>query len=513
MARWAGEMEFEFVDGSDDSGAFVATSKVVQFLRGHIARGEVEAAARLYEETGATVAKELLAEAKSASSSTQKHLAAMFAQARDFASAAAVYELAKDFGQAARSYEQASDFASAARCHQRTGDLTRAAAALERAGQLGAALELHQQSGPSDALAECLARQQRFFEAAQVYQQTANMRGEVEMLRLVPIDGPQRVPAVERLSDLLERYGHMDQAAQIVVDTVRQCPAARNHAALYQRLARLLDGLGRYDQANLVRARIQEQLGGTASGDQRVLPAAAITPIEEPADPRHLPTGVVVTGTVLPPAAAPRPITIPAMPAMSAVPPAISFEPATPPLKAAAPAAIQLPPTAVPSSDPFSSLIDPFAERAAGQAPAVDPYAQLKAIPIFGELTLVDMKDLYRICQEVTFASNATIIEQGVRGDGLTVLLSGDVQVLRVEGNAATPLATLHAGAYVGDMSLVDDAATSARVVAATPVRALFISHERFDQYLYGHETAALRIYRLFATTLAERLRQSNVRR
>ncbi|MBN2359844.1 MAG: cyclic nucleotide-binding domain-containing protein [Deltaproteobacteria bacterium] len=508
MARWAGEMEFEFVDGADDSGAFVATSKVVQFLRGHIARGEVEAAARLYEETGATVAKELLAEAKSASSSTQKHLAAMFAQARDFASAGHVFELAKDFAQAARSFEQASDFASAARCHQRSGDLVRAAAALERAGQLGAALELHQQSGPSDALAECLARQQRFWQAAQVYQQTANMRGEVEMLRLVPIDDAQRVPAVERLADLLERYGHMDQAAQIVIDTVRQCPAARNHTGLYQRLARLLEGLGRYDQANLVRARIQEQLGGRSVGDQRVLPAQASPPAVEGAPLAAAPAGAVITGTVLPPASAPRPITFAAMPAIHAV---AAPAPAAAPIQAAA-AAFQIPPAATPSSDPFSSLIDPFAERASGQAPAIDPYAQLKAIPIFGELTLVDMKDLYRMCQEVTFTSNATIIEQGVRGDGLTVILAGDVQVLRVEGSAATPLATLHAGAYVGEMSLVDDAATSARVVAATPVRALFISHERFDQYLYGHETAALCIYRLFAKTLAERLRQSNVR-
>jgi hypothetical protein len=502
MARWAGEMEFEFVDGqSEEGGAFVATSKVVQFLRNHLARGEVQQAARLYEETGATVTAELLAEAKPASSTTQKNFAEMFTLARDFGSAAKVYEMAKDFAQAAHAYEQASDFESAARCFVRSDDSGRAAAALERAGQLDAALELYRKGGPSDSLAECLARQRRYWDSAKVYEQTGNMRAEVEMLRLVPVDGPDRVPAVERLAELLERFGRMDQAVQLVVDTVRQCEAARTHGPLYNRLARLLEGLGRFDQAAMVRARIQDQLGGAVAGERRALPVQGV-------DTGH--DAMAPGPAVLPVAAreAPPPIAgIPLTAGLGSAPP-------VPPLVgAAAPAAVILPPAATMATDPFSSLIDPFENKGGGAPPAVDAYAQLKAIPIFGELAMQDMKDLYRVSQEVTFSSGAPIIEQGVRGNGLTVILAGEVQVQRVEGGATTPLASLRAGAYVGEMSLVDDAPTSARVVATSPVRALFIARERFEQYLYGHDTAAGRIFRLFTKTLAERLRQSNIRR
>lgn len=506
MARWSGEMEFEFIDGDDGNGSFVTTSKVVQFLRGHIARGEVEAAARLYEDGGASVVAELLAEAEVASSTSQKNMAQMFTLARDFASAAKVFEYARDYAAAARSYEQGNDFAGAARCFQHIGDLPRAAAAMERAGNGEAALQLYRQAAPCDAMAECLGRLRRFNEAAKVYGQLGNTRGEVEMLRLVPIDSPNRVPAVERLADLLERFGRMDQAMQLIVDTVRQVEAARNNTALYQRLARLLEGLGRFDQAQMVRAKIQNSMAGKVVGEQRSLPAQAVdTGLDG-----QSPNTAQQVGAAVPPPIAGVPLT--ADLGQSAPAPAFS---ANNPASAAQPI---IPPTAKAAVDPFASLVDPFAgnaatnDAAAGPAP-LDAYAQLKAIAIFGELAIQDMKDLYRTSQEVSFSHGQHIIEQGQAGLGLTVLLSGELQVERIENGQTIPLATLAPGAYVGEMSLVDAAPTSAQVSALGPVRALFIARERFDQYIYSHPEAAQRIYRLFTQTLTERLRQANARK
>lgn len=454
MSHWSGEMEFEFVEG-DSGGSFVTTDKVLNFIRTHLARGEVQDAMRLYESAAAGTAEELLRDAQSSSSTSQKNLAEMFALARDFGNAARVFELARLYDAAARYYEQGSEFESAARCYQQLGDGMRAAAALERAGRSDQALQLYQQGGPTEAQAECLLRQQRFWQAATIYRQLGNVRAEVEMLRLVPLESPHRVQAVEQLADLLERYGRMDQAVQLIVDTVRQVPVAQQHGPLFERLVRLFEGLGRPDQAQMVRTRFQQQLAGAAHVAQKALPVQAV-------DPRR-----------------------PAAPSGTDV---------------------------LAAADPFASLVDPFERRADAGAAPVDAYAHLKAIPIFGELGLSDMKDLYRISQEVGFQAGATVIEQDVRGPGLTVLLQGQLKVLRVDGGQARELATLAPGAYVGEMSLVDDAPTSARVVAGDGVKALYISRERFEQYLYGHETAAARIFRLFTRTLAERLRQSNRR-
>lgn len=106
-------------------------------------------------------------------------------------------------------YEQGGDYASAARCFETAGDFAKAAAAKERAGDVAGALALYLKANAHEAMAECLNRAQRFFEAAQVYQKLSNVRAEVEMLRMVPVDDPNRLPAVKRLSDLLERHGHM----------------------------------------------------------------------------------------------------------------------------------------------------------------------------------------------------------------------------------------------------------------------------------------------------------------
>lgn len=481
MARWGGEMEFDFVeDGGSESGSFVATAKVVQFIRNHLARNEIEHAVRLYEQAGAQAAEELLKDATTASLNSQKALADMFVMARDFAQAARIYELGRRWTDAARMFEQSGDFVSAARCFQKDGDPLRTAAALERAGNPAAALEHYLKAGANEAAAECLARQHRFFEAAQLYQKLGNVRGEVEMLRLVPVADPNRMSGVRRLAGLLEQFGHAQHATQLIMDTVRQIPAAQGDGHLMIQLIRLLESLGRTDQAARLRVHVK-QLGGAAV-ETRALPETAGQP---PA----------FTGAVTPMASPP-----PAAPAYAAPQPA-------------APAA---------PTDPFSTLRDPFGGGAQqpqqippemNQQGSSDAYAFLKQIPIFGELTLQDMKDLYRLCQDVSFAPGTTIIEQGVKGRGLTIILDGQVNVVLVQNGQTTQLAQMGPGKYVGEISLVDDVPTSARVVAHTPVRALFLPRERFDHFLYSREAAAMRIYRLFTRTLAERLRAANQRK
>jgi len=467
MARWAGEMEFDFVEGAAEGGNFVTTGKVVVFIRNHLAKGEVEPAARLYEQAGTGIQQELLTEARSASLNSQKFLADMFVMARDFATAAQVYEMAKRLSDAAKMYEQAGDYGAAARCFQKDGDVLRAAQALERAGQGGQALQLYERAGAHEVLAECLARQARYFEAAQLYQRLGNIRGEVEMLRLVAVADPGRIAAVKRLAVLLEQYGHGQQATQLLIETFKALPAAQSDAHLVGQLVRLLEIMGRGDQAQKLRGHLA-QLTGQAAPAQIAAPQGSVEIIPPSAQSTGMPQG----------------------PGVQVVP-----------------------------ADPFDTIQDPFGDgKTAPQqptaSPAADAYSFLKSIPIFGELSIGDMKDLYRLCQDVNFMPGTTIIEQAVRGQGLVIILDGNVQVVLVDAAGATkPLASLGPGKYVGEISLVDDAPTSARVMAQSMVRALFLPRERFEHFLYSRADAALRIYRLFTRTLAERLRIANQRK
>lgn len=142
-----------------------------------------------------------------------------------------------------------------------------------------------------------------------------------------------------------------------------------------------------------------------------------------------------------------------------------------------------------------------------GADPGADAYGFLKALPMFADLTLEDMKALYRVCALRTFAPGQHLIETGQPGRGLFVIVDGQVEVFAGPDATSRLLNTMGVGAYVGEISLVQDGPTSARVTARTPVKALFISRDAFHQYVYAAPAAALRIYQLFTFNLAERVR------
>lgn len=139
--------------------------------------------------------------------------------------------------------------------------------------------------------------------------------------------------------------------------------------------------------------------------------------------------------------------------------------------------------------------------------PSGDAYGFLKALPMFAELSMDDMRALFRICVQHGFGPGMHLIEPGQPGRGLFLIVDGIVDVYGGSAADSRLLNTLGVGGYLGEISLLLDGPTSARVTARTNVKALFISREAFRQYVMNTPTAALRIYRLFSTNLAERVR------
>ncbi len=143
----------------------------------------------------------------------------------------------------------------------------------------------------------------------------------------------------------------------------------------------------------------------------------------------------------------------------------------------------------------------------AAPTPGGDAYGFLKSLPMFADLSLEDLRALFRVCTQHGFGPGMHLIEPGQPGRGLFVIVDGQVEVYGGLAHEARLLNTLGVGGYVGEISLLLDGPTSARVTARTPVKALFISREAFTQYLFNTPAAALRIYRLFSNNLAERVR------
>ena len=139
--------------------------------------------------------------------------------------------------------------------------------------------------------------------------------------------------------------------------------------------------------------------------------------------------------------------------------------------------------------------------------PADDAYGFLKALPMFADLSLPDMKALYRVCTLHEYTPGQHLIEAGQPGRGLFLIVGGQVEVFAGNDASARLLNTMGVGSYVGEISLVQDGPTSARVTARSAVKVLFISRDAFKAYVYSSPAAALRIFQLFTLNLAERVR------
>lgn len=409
------ELDSEAGPGGSEQGR-----NVLRALQVALAKGDVELACRMYEESGQRVAEQLLTSVRAFPPHVGEAAARMYALARDFGRAARLFESLKAWPDAASMYEVGRDFASAARCWKRSGNLPRAARNCDAAGKTDEALALYEQIGDREARADCLLRGNRPLEAAEVYFQLGNVRGEVDALRKVSAGDPRYVEAVRRLVSVLARRNRLVEATQLAADAIRENDAARMDVGLHQLLVDLLVRQQMHDHAERVRTRMQR----IAAREQTSSPTPSIDP--EKTDP--------------------------------------------------------------------------------GFAPPED-YAFLKAIPLFGKLSLEDMKDLYRLATEVTYRPGAFLVEAGVDAPGLIVIVEGTAEVMTVGPAGARHLNSLGAGAYLGEISLLSSSVTSARVVASSLVRALKISPAQFSGFVYGHPAAATSIYRLFAENLAERVR------
>ncbi len=409
-----GSSDFDFVDDAG-GGSFVPVGGSFVQLRQLVNRGEIDAAVRLFEDSGGFGRAELLEEAKTASFETKKSIAQLFRRARDFQAAARAYLLARLDGEAAACFEQALDFGAASGCWTREGELLKAAACHERAGHTDAALEIYRQAGAEESVAECLARARRFTEAAATYRTLGKIHAEIQTLRAGLQVEPENLELAVRLATLLHQHAHHQQAIDLLVETGKRAPAARSDVPYLRLLQAALAAVGNHANATKVQARLNE------------LPAGEGPVIERAPEARPDPGG--------------------------------------------------------------------------------DAYGFLKAMPMFAELAIDDMKALFRVCALRTFAPGQHLIETGQPGKGLFVIVDGQVEVYGGPADGSRLLNTLGVGSYVGEISLVQDGPTSARVTARVPVKALFISRGAFLQYLYSTPAAALCIYRLFTVSLAERVR------
>jgi len=102
--------------------------------------------------------------------------------------------------------------------------------------------------------------------------------------------------------------------------------------------------------------------------------------------------------------------------------------------------------------------------------------AALKRVPLFSQLTPKELKFVASRTDEVSVPAGRSLTRQGHPSDSFYVLLDGEVEV-DVDGKKR---ATLKAGDFFGEISMLDRGVGTATVVTRTPVRMMVMSHVQF---------------------------------
>lgn len=122
-------------------------------------------------------------------------------------------------------------------------------------------------------------------------------------------------------------------------------------------------------------------------------------------------------------------------------------------------------------------------------AAALDKFARerllhnlLATCPLFRPLDKKQRLDLVRRFTAHDVAAGVHIIREGEAGRGLFILLSGEVDVTKIDGDSKVLLASLKPGDVFGEISLLEDAPASASVTAARSSTVLFLARDVFSR-------------------------------
>jgi len=132
----------------------------------------------------------------------------------------------------------------------------------------------------------------------------------------------------------------------------------------------------------------------------------------------------------------------------------------------------------------------------------------LRQVSLLSGLSLERLQAVDRVAREAEYVTGEVIVREGEPGDELYLLVEGTVEVRRQTGEGEVRLDTLGAGAYFGEMAVLDGSPRSATVVATSDVRALVLDGVRLRELVLEMPELAFDLLRV----LAERVRRAERR-
>jgi CRP-like cAMP-binding protein len=142
----------------------------------------------------------------------------------------------------------------------------------------------------------------------------------------------------------------------------------------------------------------------------------------------------------------------------------------------------------------------------------MDKLSVITASPLFEMLSSVELAHLSELALHHRYAAGDVVFEEGELGDSLFVIVRGEVEVVRLEAEAGSPLSVLTPPAFFGEMSVIDKEYRSATVRARTDADLLQLTMQDLGRFRQSHRDGFTFIVINIARILSARLREANAR-
>ncbi|BDU78286.1 Crp/Fnr family transcriptional regulator [Mesoterricola sediminis] len=136
----------------------------------------------------------------------------------------------------------------------------------------------------------------------------------------------------------------------------------------------------------------------------------------------------------------------------------------------------------------------------------------LQASPLFRNLDEAERARILAIGQPRAHAGEEVIFREGDPGDGLYIVVTGEVRISKHAAAGEEALAILGPNAFFGEMALVDDSPRAADAIANGPTGTFFIPLQALRGLIETHHGIALKVLYALCEVLTQRLRETNER-
>jgi CRP-like cAMP-binding protein len=133
----------------------------------------------------------------------------------------------------------------------------------------------------------------------------------------------------------------------------------------------------------------------------------------------------------------------------------------------------------------------------------------LKNVPLFSRCSGRELRIVARHAEPVRLPAGSVLFKEGDEGDAFFVVLEGTAEVRK--GASSRKVNTLDAGAWFGELALLDAAPRSASVVAATELELAVLGARIFRTLLRELPTISERLLAALAGELREARRDQDV--